>query len=243
MRHLLARSRVARARPASRLLYVLAFPVFLVAACGGAERPALSTSSPSSASGTDASYTFASDDPFGEGDNAIWTEVLGGWQVRSGRAEAVSGVETTAKGTVALATVPVGSSDALLQVRLPTVGNQAGLVFRFSNPENYWFVAAAPDFASWGVVKVVDGERESVGDIGLAPVADRTTVGVLLDGSDITVLLNGRVVDTLSDATHIDAASAGLFVGGNVAESTASFDDFEVRLSGEIADLQQTAGS
>lgn len=221
--------------------WIVTFGALLIAlgACGSGERPELTNNSPGGPAvpqGNVVAYRFDTDGPFGEGETSAWTQVAGSWVVAGGVAAAEFGTEVSAKGTVALATVPVGSGDGFFQVTLATSGNQAGLVFRFSNPENYWFVAAAPDFASWGLVKVIDGEREAIGNIGLAPVGNKTTVGVLLDGSEITVMLNGKTFETLTDTTHMAASSAGLFVGGNVRDSTATFDEFMSLAVNQVGD-------
>ncbi len=205
--------------------------------CGNSGRPELTNetleTATSAADGTIVSFGFDDSGPLGSESTDRWVTVSGEWAVVDGMLTVAQSGEQSAdqrsadqtSPDLALATFPMGASDGFLQVTLSSVANQAGLVFRFSNPENYWYVTVAPDFGSWNVVKVIDGKRKPVGDVGVAPVGDSTSVGVFLDGPDITVMLDGKTFDTITDRTHVGATSAGLLVGWRASESVAAFDD------------------
>jgi len=93
-------------------------------------------------------------------------------------------------GTARLVQPSLGSDPALVvtgaaangfvQITMATVTNQSGLVFRLRNASNYWAIVAAPPFATWNVIRVVDGETETIGNVGLAPVIDRTVIALWL---------------------------------------------------------------
>lgn len=126
-----------------------------------------------------------------------------------------------------LATVETGSGDGLVRVRMEQVAGQTGLAFRFIDMRNYWAVVAAPYFGTWVVFHVVDGDHVQVGDLGLVTTEPGTTVAVRLDGDRISLLINGEVVKTFTDATHIGATSMGV-IGYGSEVTAARWDLFVV---------------
>ncbi len=207
-------------------LLPLVLLLFAATACSSAARPQVVDPAISSAvdrSGLVTTYRFEETGEIGvvEGTEA-WSAVHGDWSSDNG----VLRVNTPATTTPAIATVRLSAPDGLVQVTLASLDNQAGLIFRYVNPSNYWYVAAAPDFGSWNVVKIVDDEPAEVGQVGLGPVADNTTIGVVLDDATISILLNGKTFDTIVDETHAGALVAGVTVRANPSSTTATFDDF-----------------
>ncbi len=130
------------------------------------------------------------------------------------------------------AVIDTGQSNHVVQVRLPTLVNGAGLVFRYRSPLDYWAVVAVPGYATWAVIKVADGNEQVVADTGLSPVADGTAVGVRTEGPAIDVILEQRVVRTITDDHLIDADKVGLTAQQlpGVDPGAARFDEFRVAL-------------
>ena len=151
-----------------------------------------------------------------------WGAAIGSWAAERGVARVVS--PASEGGVPALVIAGTQTADGLVQVTMSQVTNGSGLAFRLKTAANYWALVAAPPFATWNLVKVVEGEAETVGNVGVAPVAAGTTIGVMLDGDDIRVMIDGRVRLTLSDRTHNDGTWIGLVAqGGPVTE--ARWDD------------------
>lgn len=157
-----------------------------------------------------------------------WTPDAGTWGIDAGEAYLSEGSEFRNHAVVGL-----GQGDGGAQVRLDTVVNGAGLVFRYVGPYNYWAVVAVPDVATWNVIKVVDGDQEVVGNTGQSPTADGTTVGVRLRGDTIDVIVNGRIRKTVVDDFQVDAGKVGITTRGPDS-GTARFDDFVAGLPGGV---------
>lgn len=159
---------------------------------------------------------------------AQWVVQTGGWAIRANEA-VVSRPEEQKRNTVFVAT---GYPDPQAQVRLTKIGSNAGMVFRYQGECNYWAVYAVPEFATWNVVKVIDcavvGPEEDPDaqvyrTIESVPVADGTTVGVVLDGETIDIVLNGKVVTTIEDPDLAGVGRLGLTTKG---PGEVRFDDF-----------------
>lgn len=124
-----------------------------------------------------------------------------------------------------LVVVDTGQGGGAVEVRLPTVVEGAGLVFRYRSPLEHWAVVAVHGYVTWAVVKVVGGSEEVVADTGLSSLEAGTTVAVRLDGFTIEVAIDGRLVQTITDPTLADATQAGLkvaFMPGVDAAGAAS---------------------
>lgn len=153
-----------------------------------------------------------------------WRAVTGGWAVALGQAYPAS----PAPGR-SVAVIGLGQGDGAVQVRVVQMVQGAGVVFRYRDPANYWYVAAVPAYGSWAVVKVVDGNEEVVGNTGPSPVGDGTTVAVRFQGPRIDVAVDGVVKKTVSDGALADAPGVGMAVPGPDA-AKARFDDFRAAL-------------
>lgn len=151
-------------------------------------------------------------DVWARGGNGPWDVIAGTWQV--GR-----GVVTVTSDSVerSIATVALGASDAEISAQVGATGAKSGLVFRFADKDNYWMVLAAPAGPGWNVKKVVDGEVTDVGNLGVARASDGTNIGVRLVGSEISILVEGRVRATFTDETHQFARRAGVTATGDDA--------------------------
>lgn len=157
---------------------------------------------------------------------APWVVQSGSWAIRSGEA-VVAQPEPERRNTVFVAS---GYPDPQAQVRLTTVANGAGMVFRYQGECNFWAVYAVPEYATWNVEKVIDCARVGAEEdspvfrtITGAPVGDGTTVGVVLSGEQVQIVLNGTIALTFADPDLAGVGKVGLTTRG---ESDAAFDDF-----------------
>ena len=169
------------------------------------------------------------DDPTSMGDFAPgrpWTEGAGTWGIVDGEAYLSEGSEFRNHSVIG-----IGQGDGGAQVRLDKVVNNAGLVFRYVGPYNYWAVVAVPEVATWNVIKVVEGDLEVVGNTGQSPTADGTTVGVRMEGDTIDVIINGRIRKTVVDDFQAEAGKVGITARGPDS-GDARFDDFVAGLPG-----------
>jgi hypothetical protein len=152
-----------------------------------------------------------------------WEAVSGVWGISGNEAVLV---EPNENGVRSLAVVDLGSPDGTVTATAATIEQGWGLVFRYQGPFNYWYLTAAPDFATYNLARVVDGEVQALGAVGLAEVEDGTEVRVRLEGATIEIAVNGTVVKSITDTTLLSATQAGLLASGEAARG-ATWDDFE----------------
>lgn len=177
---------------------------------------------PVAITGTVDPFTRA-DTPDGLGDlpNGVpWELLAGGFAIKANEATLPTPTDDRS-----FAVVGLGYPDGQAQVRMSKVVDQAGLAFRVKGPFNYFAVVASPEVATWNVVKVVDGKSAQVGNTEQSPVADGTTVGVVLEGDQIQVVVNGRVAGTFNDPDLAGVGQVGLTAKGPAA-ALARWDDF-----------------
>lgn len=127
------------------------------------------------------------------------------------------------------AVVDYGGGDGAVQVWASRVSDGAGLLFRYRDPANHWSVVAVPAYATWAVVKTLDGMETVVGNTGFSSL-DGTAVGVRFRGKAIDIILGTEVVKTVIDGTLEDATRVGITARGPGAQS-ARFDDFTIATS------------
>jgi hypothetical protein len=121
----------------------------------------------------------------------------------------------------------MGGTDGTVGATVASMATGWGLVFRYANPFDYWYVSAVPAFATYNIVRVADGRDEVVGRTGLAEVAPGTRVEVALDGPVIEVSVDGTLVYTTADDHAFGATHAGLI--SLVADSRVAWDEFRAR--------------
>lgn len=153
---------------------------------------------------------------------ARWLTPSGTWGVSAGQAY----VAVPAAGHD-IAVVGPAPRDGAVQVRLSRVSPLAGLVFRYRDPSDYWAVVAAPDYATWAIVRVEGGQETVVGNSGFVSTGDGTTVGARVRGADVTVLVDGRPTTTLTTGPPGDTDQVGMVATGSEANQ-ARFDDFAI---------------
>jgi hypothetical protein len=149
-----------------------------------------------------------------------WRAEVGAWGV-SGAAAYVSG---PVDGR-ALAVADVGRGDGTVSAKVARVANGAGVVFRYRDRDDWWAVLAVPAYATWVVVRTVDGHSETVANTGVSPVGDGTVVSVRTAGETIEISFDRGVAKTLVDPALSDAGGVGITAEG-AAAGRARFDDF-----------------
>lgn len=150
-----------------------------------------------------------------------WVIASGRWGLEGGQALVAEPEEGVNR-----AVVDVGSGDMTAAVTISRMVPGAGLVFRYGGPLDHWSVRSVPDVATWQVVKVVGGKGEVVGNLGLAPIADGTTIAVDVRGSQINIRVNGKAFGSFDDGDLSQATSVGL-TAVEASAADVRFDHFQ----------------
>jgi hypothetical protein len=153
-----------------------------------------------------------------------WEAAVGTWGIAASQAYVVA----PAPGRN-IAVVELGQEEGAVQVRVPKVAAGAGIVFRYRDPSNYWAVFAVPAYATWNIVKVVDGKSHAVANTGVSSLQDGVAVAVRTRADTIDVIVGTQVTKTITDATLREATKVGLTVEGD-ASGQARFDDVRAAL-------------
>src|SRR5690606_9544522 len=182
---------------------------------------------------------LARDEFDGEGDlgtdelGNVWTPVTTARLIRQKDTTGRTLARTDRKEDVAVALVDVGTGDCYAQtkVRVRDAASEAGIVFRRLDAANFGLLYLRPNRLILGEF---DGGRWR--DIGNVEVENRTdvTIGVLLDGNQVTAYLEGVPVIGGTTVTDPDTTNVGLW-GGWWEQRPVSFDEFYVwdRLANE----------
>ena len=124
-----------------------------------------------------------------------------------------------------------GATNARIEATVGRATPAWGIVFRYANPFNYWYLQAAPDYAVLNVVRMVNGEAQVIGATELASLADGATVTVVLDGGAIEVRVDDVAVFLLTNDHCLGASKTGLVGFGDAAG--ASWDSFRISPNSE----------
>jgi hypothetical protein len=129
-------------------------------------------------------------------------------------------------------------ADGEIRVKFKPVSGRidqaAGLVWRYTDKNNYYVVRANALEDNIVLYKVEGGRRSSLAPVGRPDaygvghtVADQqwSTLGVRFDGPRFTVYFDGRELFEVEDRTFAGAGKVGLWTK---ADSVTYFDDFEV---------------
>ena len=152
-----------------------------------------------------------------------WQADAGSWGISDNEAYVATPSD---RGSYAV--VARSHAEGAVQVRLSKVTSGAGLLFRYRGVSDHWAVIAVPQYASWAIVRVVDGKSTPVANTGLSSTNDGTTLAVRLDGRKIEVIVNGRVMKTLTDDALRDGKVGMVAIGPDARN--ARFDDFRMAL-------------
>lgn len=165
----------------------------------------------------------AGPDQLGVADSGrAWRAALGTWGIDRGRARLVAPEGGRFRS---VAVIELDGTDVTVEVAATAVRPGCGLVFRYENPLNYWFVSAVPDLATWSIGYVAEGTVVEVGNLGVVSTAAGTVIGVRLEGSAIEALVDGIQAAAFDDPTLAGATGAGLLAGGNTPAG-ARWDNF-----------------
>lgn len=106
------------------------------------------------------------------------------------------------------------------------VDQAAGLVARYRDARGYYVARANALENNVGLYRVVNGRRIQFGGADVPVPRDRwQTLGLRVEGSRLSVSLDGRVVLAGTDTTFAEAGQVGLWTK---ADSVTHFDAFEV---------------
>jgi hypothetical protein len=139
------------------------------------------------------------------GTGETWETPSGKWGVEGG----VARLFNSEPGRPSFAIVPASEGDGLVEVTMAASEQDAGLVFRYQDPSNYWSVTTNTSLGSWAVTRVVDGKAEAVAELD-APVRAGTTMTVVLNGSQIRFLVDSIEAASMDDSTFQGIRQAGL---------------------------------
>jgi hypothetical protein len=136
---------------------------------------------------------------------ATWADPTGAFEVSDGGARGATDGDTPALAIVEQ-TGPVAS----VRASFSTVATQAGLVFRYEDEANYWQIVAAPDYGTWAISRVENGNIKTIGDTGFFA---GSTVEVIFVGSTIQFWLDGVLREAIRDDFLAESNGIGLIVG------------------------------
>lgn len=151
--------------------------------------------------------------------------------------------------TVAWSTGDISVEDFYLEVDAfhiaGSLDNQFGVLFRLVDDANFYFFAISSD-GYYSVQKKSDDEWSYLLDWASAePVTvgegEGNRIGILAEGAQISVLVNGELLATVEDDEFTKgqlALAVGAFDNGNV---TIAFDDLLLWEPGAVAALTETA--
>lgn len=124
-----------------------------------------------------------------------WRPVRGRWGVRDGQAALL----IAANGEPSLALLPTAAPGGTVTAEVSTPAAGSGLAFRCRNARNCWYLEVVPQYGTWNVVRVVDGRRTKVADLGVVPVAPGTEVSVAMTPDRLTFFIDGAEVRRIED--------------------------------------------
>jgi len=230
-------------------LYLAAAIVLLIALSVALLAPKLFGSGDGTAS-VDDDFERVADSGLGElDDDTAWEPVTGTFAIEDGKAVVR---EANDKGPRTVTVIDIGATNGEIEA---TVGNATsgwGVVFRYANPFNYWYVQAAPEYGVLNVARMSGGQVQQIGATALAGLRPGTKVTVILTGANIEIEVDGTSVFTLTSDQLFGATRAGLIGLGD--PEGASWDAFRatpneenpgpntIRLPGDATTTTATEG-
>jgi hypothetical protein len=151
-----------------------------------------------------------------------WHAVKGTWGIKGGSAY----IAKAADHGRSMAVLPGRTGDGVLTLTFPAVAADAGLLFRYANPFNYWAVVAVPKYGTFNVLKVVNGKLHKLGGLEQSGARNGTSVSVHMSGSVLDFYVDGVLRRTVHDDDLETASSCGFAAGGKQAR-TVRWDNFD----------------
>jgi hypothetical protein len=136
---------------------------------------------------------------------ATWADPSGSLIVADGTVRIVPNADLPV-----IAILEQGGTITSVRAAFSTVAATAGLVFRYQDTDNYWQVTAAPNFGTWAISRVEQGEATAMGDVGFT---SGSTIDVIFAGSSIQFLVDGVLGEFIRDDFLEEAELVGLVVG------------------------------
>lgn len=159
-------------------------------------------------------------------DGTEWTIGTGAWSRSDGLAT-LTGVE--GDDGIGLATFDPQLSAYRLQVRLGSMVAGNGLVFGASGPDDYFAFVAAPDYSTFVLGRVTDGELEIIDNSNLTSTVDgKAVIGVHVTPGQVEALVNGAVVITAELPEELPGTAIGL--GSFPGPAGGTFDEVSYRV-------------
>ena len=153
------------------------------------------------------------------GSGKTWTARLGAWGVAAGKAQA-SALDGTAN--IAVATLDAGTANALIGCALTRSAGNIGLVFRYTDAQNYAY--CYHDGTNQTIRQVVAGVDSQVTAPAAATYAAGGRYVVICDGTAVRAIYNAANVMTGT----LNAALIGTQCGLYTSDTGNTFDNFVV---------------
>ena len=137
-------------------------------------------------------------------DSLTWSVVEGEFTVEDG----VVTAEADGRDPAVALLEPGGTVESIYAA-FDDIADGSGLVFRYAGPDDHWQLVGYREFTTWVLRRVVDGEITREADTGITTGA---SVEVVLHGTEIQLWSDGKVRDTVRDATHAEHTAFGLMI-------------------------------
>ena len=99
-----------------------------------------------------------------------------------------------------------------VQITASVMPTGTGMVFRYQDPSNYWWVDVVPQYGVLNFYRMANGVPVKMGTTPLTSFADGSTLTIRLRGNEITLFVDGfRAFGLTSPVLH-DATGAGLLI-------------------------------
>jgi hypothetical protein len=137
-----------------------------------------------------------------------WRVASGTWGIRE--REAVLQSQPTLKPSVA--TVDTGRSQGWVQVTASVLPTGTGVVFRYRDRANYWWVDVVPEFGVLNVYRLDRGVPVKMGATPLTSFANGSTITLRLRDNEITLFVDGFRSFSMTSPLLSGARGAGMII-------------------------------
>lgn len=152
-----------------------------------------------------------------------------------------SGTQAYVVSSTAVSIAPISAynSDGWVQCTIGgTPVDNMGIVFRYSNSTNYWYMYRSAAFGTWNINKVVSGTSTFVTNLGLQNTSAGAVIKVEFVGSTIRAYVDGYLGATITDSALSTNTGVGLYAPSGVGQAPR-WDDF---YAGDAAAYTATLG-
>lgn len=174
-------------------------------------------------------FTEASDGGLLTAHTPAPTNVAGGnWSGSSSYTIATNRVNDASSGVQLVATKETGTANGTvsLEVNRQTNNKLFGLVFRYTDENNYWYALLDNQNSKFLLVERVADVHTQRGEVAFTTNTDTWyTITAILSGSSITVQVNGANTINYSSTANQSATKHGIWSAGS---GVALFDNFKV---------------